>query len=123
MVRHGVSMRVYRHALTSNKIDELRIEHGFTTILNQCGWCMEIFDNPYRFGRHRNKCDKRPIDFDDRIKELSQERMENAPKAKVGRPKLIGPKLEYTGRPRGRPKGSFKRERIQALPRNTKGVS
>ena len=48
---------------------------------------MEIFDNPYIFGRHRNKCDKKPVKFDDRLKELSQKRNELLQKAK--------PKPEY----------------------------
>ena len=114
--RHAISIRVYRQALISNTIDLLRAEHGFTNILNQCGWCMETFNNQYIFGRHRKKCYKKPVKFDDRLKELSQERNKSLPKVK--------PKPEYTGPPRlrGRPKGSFKREKIQSLPRNTKGV-
>ena len=97
---HGISIGIYRQALTSNTIDLLRAEHGFTTILNQCGWCMEIFDNPYIFGRHGNKCDKKPVKFDDRLKELSQKRNELLQKAKP-----------------------TETEKIQSLPRNTKGVS
>ena len=113
---HERSYGVHK-ALISNTIDLLRAEHGFTNILNQCGWCMEIFNNPYRFGRHRNKCDQKPVKFDDRLKKLSQKRNESLPKAK--------PKPEYTGPPRvrGRPKGSFKREKMQSLQRNIKGVS
>ena len=71
--RHGIPARIYHQAITSNTIDILRAEHGFTTTLNQCGWCMETFNNQYIFGHHRNKCDKRPVKLNDRLKELSQE--------------------------------------------------
>ena len=50
-------------------MDELRIAHGYTTKRHQCGWCLEQFNNPYKFGRHRNKCHKRPNADDDRTQE------------------------------------------------------
>ena len=97
---HGISFGIYRQALTSNTIDKLRAELGFTTILNQCGWCMGKFDSSGKLGQHRRKCDKRQIKFNDRLKELSQKRNKSLPKTKP-----------------------TETEKIQSLPRNTKGVS
>ena len=74
---HGISIEIYRQALTSNTIDLLRAEQGFTTILNQCGWCMRKFDSSHYLGQHRNKCDKKPVKFNDRLKELSQKHTDN----------------------------------------------
>ena len=75
--RHGIQVEIYRQALTSNTIDLLRAEQGFTTTLNQCGWCMETFKNQYGFGQHRNKCDKKPVKFNNRLKKLCQEHTDN----------------------------------------------
>ena len=95
--RHGISIGIYRQALT---IDLLRAELGFTNMLNQCVWCMEKFDTKLGLGKHRNKCAKKPVKFDDRIKELSQKHRKSLSKAK--------------------PTETVK---SQSLPRNTKGVS
>ena len=97
---HRISIGIYRQALTSNTIDKLRAELGFTTILNQCGWCMDKFDSSGKLGKHKGKCEKRPIKFNDRLKELSQKRNKSLPKTKL-----------------------TETEKIQSLPRNTKGVS
>ena len=97
---HGISIGIYRQALTSNTIDLLRAELGFTTILNQCGWCMRKFDSSGKLGKHRRRCDKKPVKFDDRIKELSQKHRKSLSKAKP-----------------------TETEKTQSLPRNTKGVS
>ena len=99
-VSHGVQIGTYRQALKSNTIDLLRAELGFTTILNQCGWCMDKFDSSGKLGKHRRRCDKKPVKFDDRIKELSQKQRKSLSKAKP-----------------------TETEKTQSLPRNTKGVS
>ena len=67
--RHGIQIGIYRQAVASNTIDLLRAKQGYTTTLNQCRWCMETFNNQYIFGQHRNKCDKRPVKLNDRLKE------------------------------------------------------
>ena len=89
-IRHGISIGIYRQALSSNTIDLLRAELGFTTILNQCGWCMGKFDTPTSLGWHKRKCAKKPVEFDDRLKELSQERNKSLPKGKPN-PIITGP--------------------------------
>ena len=88
--RHGIPARIYHQALASNTIDLLRAELGFTTILNQCGWCMGKFDNSRKLGAHRKKCDKKPAKFNDRLKKLSQERNISLPKTKPN-PIITGP--------------------------------
>ena len=97
---HGISIEIYRQALTSSTIHLLRAELGFTTILNQCGWCLGNFDNSRKLGKHRNQCNKKPVEFNDRIKDLSEKHRKLLPKAKP-----------------------TETEKTQSLPRNTKGVS
>ena len=73
MNAHGIQIGTYRQALKSNTIDLLRAEHGFTTILNQCGWCLRKYDTSQKLGMHRRKCEKKPVEFNDRLKELNQD--------------------------------------------------